>query len=124
MVEFITEVELASYLRDPSLATDASLVQLVEFANELLTEEWTTPVVPIPVKVKLLALNVAARAWVNNPSLSNIESYTRSLDDASRTERYRASSHDGSIFLTESEEALLNGRSRRRSIRLTIYGQV
>lgn len=122
MVDIITAAELASYLRDDSLAGNASLEQIVELTNDLLTEEWTTPVDPIPVKIKLLALNVAARAWVYDPSKSNLESFTRALDDASRTERYRASSTNGSIYLTEEEEAILNGRKRNRSVRLTIYG--
>lgn len=124
MVAIITAAELASYLRDDTLVSNTSLVQIVTLTNGLVTEEWTTPVDPVPLKIKLLTLNVAARAWVNDPSKSHLESYSRSLDDASRTEKYRASSENGSVYLTETEEALLNGRSRNNSVRLTIYGQV
>ena len=121
-MEIIAAAELASYLRDDDLATNTSLIQIVGLTNDLLTEEWTTPADPIPVKITLLALNVAARGWSYNPATANLESVSRSLDDASRTERYRTSSESGSIFLTEAEEALLNGRKQRRSVRLTIYG--
>jgi hypothetical protein len=121
-MEFITAAELASWLRDPALAADESLQLVVSLTNDLLTEEWTTPVDPIPVKIKLLALNVAARGWTYDPAKANLESLSRTLDDASRTEKYRTSSDSGSVFLTESEEAILNGRQQRRSVRLTIYG--
>lgn len=121
-MEIITAAELASYLRDDSLATDPALVQIVSWTNDLVTEEWTASASPVPVKIKLLTLNVAARGWTYNPATANLESLSRTLDDASRTERYRTSSESGSIYLTETEEATLNGRKRRRSIRLTIYG--
>lgn len=120
----IDPFELASYLRDDTLSENESLIQIVDLTNALVSEEWTTPVDPIPVKVTLLTLNVAARAWVNDPSKSHIESYSRTLDDASKTEKYRTSAANGSVYLTESEEALLNGRRARNSMRLTIYGQV
>lgn len=123
MVDIISAAELASYLRNDDLATNASLEQIVEFTNELVTEEWVDPIDPVPVKVKLLTLNVAARAWVYDPSRSHIESYSRSLDDASRTERYRSSSDHQGVYLTDSEIATLNGRARSNSLRLTIYGQ-
>ena len=119
----ITPADLTSYLRDDSLATNTSLEQIVDLTNDLIAEEWSTPVDPAPVKIRLLALNVAARAWANDPSRSNLDSITRSVDDATRTERYRTSNQNGSVYLTETEEALLNGRARRRSVRLTIYGE-
>lgn len=121
-MEIITAAELASYLRDDALAADTSLIQIVGLTNDLVTEEWTGATTPVPVKIKLLALNVAARGWTYNPATANLESLSRTLDDASRTERYRTSSENGSVFLTEAEEAILNGRKRHRSIRLTIYG--
>lgn len=121
-MEIITAAELASYLRDDALATDASLIQVVTLTNDLVTEEWASATTPVPVKIKLLALNVAARGWTYNPATANLESLSRTLDDASRTERYRTSGENGSVFLTEAEEAVLNGRARRRSVRLTIYG--
>lgn len=123
-MEIINAAELASYLRDDSLATDTSLIQIVGFTNALVTEEWTTPATPVPVKIKLLTLNVAARAWVNDPARSNVESFSRTLDDASHTERYRVSSESGSVYLTEAEESVLNGRARKRSVRLVAYGEI
>ena len=122
MVDIITAESLASYLRDDTLVASPSLAQVVELTNALLTEEWATPVDPIPVKITLLALNVAARAWVYDPSTANLESLSRTSDDGSRTEKYRTAIENSSVYLTESEEALLNGRKARRSIRLTIYG--
>lgn len=123
-MDIIDVYDLASYLRDGSLASDDSLAQIVDLTNTLVSEEWATPVDPVPVKIKLLTLNVAARAWVNDPSKSHLESYSRTLDDASKTEKYRASSENGSVYLTDSEKALLDGRHRHHSVRLTIYGQV
>ena len=119
----ITAAELASWLRDPSLEDDPSLVQVVDLVNDLIDEEWTTPVDPVPVRIKLLALGVAARAWTHDPSTSRLESVTRGVDDATRTERYRESSTDDSVFLTAAELAILNGQPVTRSRRLIIYGE-
>lgn len=120
----ITEDDLASYLRDPSLSDNASLIQIVEWVNELVTEEWSDPADPVPARIMLLALNVAARAWVNDPSRANVESVSRTIDDGSRTERYRTSITQGSIvYLTDDERAMLNGRTVRRSVRLITYGE-
>lgn len=123
MSVIITAADLASWLRDPSLETDASLVQIVTLTNDLVTEEWATPVTPVPTKITLLALGVAARAWVNDPSKANLESLTRGLDDATRTERYRSSAADGTVYLTGDELAILQGKRSPRSVRLVAYGE-
>ena len=122
-MDVITAGDLASWLRDPSLATDESLLQIVALTNELVTEEWAAPTDPTPTRIHLLALNVAARAWGRNPATAHLESVTRSIDDSSRTERYRSSTADGSVFLTDSELALLQGRRPARSVRLVTYGE-
>lgn len=119
----ITAAELASWLRNPDLTTDPSLVQIVGLVNDLIDEEWVDPEDPVPVRITLLALGVAARAWTHNPATSHVESITRSIDDGSRTERYRTSTADGSVFLTAAELAILNGEPVTRSLRLTIYGE-
>jgi hypothetical protein len=124
VADVIDAAALAAWLRDSSLADDASLGQIVTFTNALFDEEWANPTDPVPVKVTLLALSVAARAWAFDPSRANVESVSRSLDDASRTERYRTSDGHGGVYLTSDEVALLNGERRSRSVRLVAYGEV
>lgn len=123
MADVITAVDLAAWLRDETLADDTSLQQIVELVNELVAEEWVSPEDPAPARIKLLALGVGARAWTHNPATAHVESVTRSIDDGSRTERYRASSTSGSVYLTDAELAILQGKPERRSVRLTIYGE-
>ena len=122
-MEIITAAELASWLRDPALESNDSLIQIVGLANDLVTEEWTNPSDPVPARITLLTLGVAARAWVNDPSKANLESLTRGLDDASRTERYRSSAADGTVYLTGDELAILQGKRQARSVRLVAYGE-
>lgn len=123
-MEIISADDLALRFRDASLADDDSFVQVVDLTNELITEEWTdTPVGPAPIKIRLLAFGVAERAWTHDPSTANIESITRSADDASRTERYRSSGSNSNIFLTDAELAILQGRRTTRSVRLVSYGE-
>lgn len=122
-MDVITAGDLASWLRDPSLEANESLIQVVDLTNELVAEEWSDPVDPAPARIRLLTLGVASRAWVNDPSKANLESLTRALDDASRTERYRASANDGTVYLTSDELAILHGKRAVHSVRLTIYGQ-
>lgn len=122
-MDIITAAELASWLRDPSLATDDSLEQIVELTNDLITEEWVDPVDPIPVRVKTLALTIGARAWVNDPSTSNVESTSVRVDDGSTTDRFRSPSRAG-VYITSDEVASLNGERRTRSVRLVAYGEV
>lgn len=123
-MEIISAEDLALRFRDSSLADDESFAQVVDLTNELLTEEWTDdPVSPAPIKIRLLALGVAERAWTHDPATANIESITRSADDASRTERYRSSGSNSNIFLTDAELAVLQGRRLTRSVRLVSYGE-
>lgn len=122
-MEIISADDLALRFRDSSLADNDSFTQVVDLTNELLTEEWADPVTPVPVKIRLLAFGVAERAWTHDPTTANIESITRSADDASRTERYRSSGANSNIFLTDSELALLQGRRLTRSVRLVSYGE-
>lgn len=123
-MDIITAAELASYLRSPDLATDPALAQIVDLTNDLISDEWGAPVDPIPVKVRLLALNVSARAWSWDPSIAHLESVTRGLDDATRTERYRSVGNNGSVYLTTDERDLLRGRSSVRSVRLVKPGDL
>lgn len=122
MANIIDPIDLASYLRDLSLATDPALEQIAELVNDLINENWADPVDEIPARIRLLALNVGARAWSWNPATAHLESISRTLDDASRTERYRSGGSGGSVYLTEDEWQLLQGRSAVRSVRLTNYG--
>jgi hypothetical protein len=122
-VDVITTAELASWLRDPALEDNPSLEQIVDLVNELVNEEWASPADPVPARIRLLALSVGARAWVNDPSKTNLESLSRQLDDAARTERYRASAVNAGVYLTGDELAILHGKRRSRSVRLVAYGE-
>jgi hypothetical protein len=122
-VEIITAADLASWLRNPALATDPSLTQIVGLTNDLITEKWTDPEDPPPVEVTLLALSVGARAWAYDPAASAVESRSVRIDDGATTDRFRSPSHGG-VYLTSDEVAALNGESRQRSIRLVTYGEV
>lgn len=122
-MEIITAEDLASWLRDESLIGNTSIEQIVDLTNSLLTEEWVDVNVPVPVRVRMLGLSVAARAWVNNPATANLESTSVSVDDGATTRRYRSPSRLG-VFLTSDEVALLNGEQRTRSVRLIVHGEV
>lgn len=122
MVDIIIPDDLASYLRDDSLAEDSSLGQIVDLVNALITEAWADPEDPVPARVTLLALSIGARAWVNSPATINISSSSVSVDDGTATDRYREPSRAG-VYLTSDEVALLNGQRRTRSVRLVAYGQ-
>jgi hypothetical protein len=119
----ITTTDLASWLRDSTLQGDESLLQIVDLTNDLITEAWTDPTTPTPVRVTMLALSVAARAWVNSPVTANLESTSVSVDDGSTTRRFRNPSRVG-VYLTDDETALLNGEQRTRSVRLIKDGVV
>lgn len=123
MTDIIDAADLASWLRDDSLASNTSLIQIVDLTNELVAEEWADPADPAPARIRLLALNVATRAWVADPSKSHLESLTRTLDDASRTEKFKSSGSGGSVYLTGDELAILQGRPQARSVRLVAYGE-
>lgn len=114
ITEIVTPEEAATWLRQPALKDDPSFVALVALINNLAIAAWKSPVTPIPARVRLIVLNAVARGWGHAPGRGSIESYTRSIDDASRTERYRthddATGADG--FFTLDDLALLAGRRR------------
>lgn len=110
-IEVITAAELISYpgSGNPSEPDAAYYVGLV---NGLVTEAWATPEDPVPYWVKAIALEAAARVS-RNPK--RLESWTRSLDDGSRTERVsRADLERAGIYLTDTDQARLGGTTRRR----------
>jgi hypothetical protein len=123
-MDIIDVQDLADYLRDSSLASDAALIQIVDLVNDLVNDNWSTPADPAPARIRLLALNVGARAWAWNPASANLESITRSIDDGSRTERYRSGSSLGSVYLTDDELLLLRGKPSVQSVRLVNYGDL
>jgi predicted transcriptional regulator len=126
-IEIITYRSLVSYLRlDAAEATakQKTLDFLVELTNGLINEEWRNPVTPVPTKVTLLALEVAADAYLRDPAAKPVSSITRSTDSTSRTERYAVptviNAHQ-QVHLTRDQLARLNPR-RRRTIRTHVPG--
>lgn len=95
----ITAGDLASYLRDPLLATESSLDLIVELANGMV-EEVTGPLDPVPTRVRAIALEVAARAWRNPEGYSSetVDDYTYRRDAATR---------QAGVYLTADERAEL-----------------
>lgn len=112
--EVITEAELKTYL-GPLTQLDQDQRQfVVELTNGLVLEKWATPVYDpelIPPSVKAIALEVAARPCRNPRGLS---SWTKSVDDASKTERLPDAAARAGVFLTAEEVAKLGGVKRRR----------
>ena len=108
----IDETDLVSY---PGLdiADDDDPTKLLDLVNGLIGEKWTRPADPVPIGVKLIALSVFTRAWTNPHGLS---STTRSVDDASRTERLPDQYARAGVYLTGPELAELrrDAGSRRR----------
>ena len=122
-MEIITYAELASYLGAPGLTADPRLILIVDMTNGLIEEKWVNPTEPAPVSIKLLAFAIASRAWRSDASKAALQSVTRSVDDASRTERYAVSANEVGVFLTDDELAQLRPQRRRaRSIRLKVPG--
>lgn len=110
-IEVITAEQLVSYpgAGSPSPEAAAYYVQLV---NGMVTEAWAAPVDPVPFWVQSIALEAAARVS-RNPK--RLQSWTRSVDDGSRTERAsEADLQRAGLFLTEDDRARLGGRRQRR----------
>ncbi|RNL66246.1 hypothetical protein EFK50_01060 [Nocardioides marmoriginsengisoli] len=109
-IQIITGPELASYpgAGSPSAADARTYAVLV---NGVVTEAWKNPVEPVPAWVRAIAFEVGARASRNPKGL---QSWTRSVDDASRTERYSEQGARAGIYLTPEEAARLGGTTRRR----------
>lgn len=100
-IQVITTAELATYL---GTATLPAYAQYVLFANGLVTEAWENPVEPIPWWVKSIALEAAGRAGRNPKGLA---SWSRTIDDGSRTERLPETAARAGVFLTTEEETKL-----------------
>lgn len=108
----LTVNDAADWLRTPDLVDNPSFQHLVSLVDELVTEEWKWPREVVPARVKLLALNAMSRAWVTSPGERTVESLTRSIDDASRTERYSSTARVGlDGLLTPDELEYLHGAS-------------
>jgi hypothetical protein len=97
----ITTADLASYLRDISVAADESAALYVDMANGLV-EDVTGMLDPIPTRVKAITLEVAARAWRNPNGYSS-----ETVDDY--TYRRDADTRAAGVYLTESERMELQG---------------
>lgn len=128
-IEVVTRDSLASYLRlTDEQKTDqaATLDNLATLTNELLTEKWKSPTDPVPTSVKLLALKIAARGYITDPTAKQLQSITRSTDNTSRTERFvtaadAAAAAYEQVFITDGELRRLNP-GRRRTIRTRVPG--
>ncbi|MDN4174730.1 hypothetical protein QWY28_17345 [Nocardioides sp. SOB77] len=110
-LEIITADDLVAYPGAGAPAVEAASTWAA-LVNGLVTEAWKAPVTPVPFWVKVIALEAAARAARNPKAL---QSWTRTVDDATRTERYsEAALARVGVYLTDDEEARLGGRTRRR----------
>lgn len=111
-MEILTDDVLASWLE---VSVTPRLQQLVALTNDLVTEAWANPVDPVPTKVLGIALGVGGRAYWNPKGLS---SWSRSVDDASRTERLPDDTARAGVFLTDAERRALAGGSASRRQRM------
>lgn len=102
-LNIIKATELADYL---GVGLDKRIETLTSLANGLVSEAWRNQVTPIPTTVKSIALEVAARPGRNPKGLS---SWTRSVDDASRTERLSDAAARAGVYLTADERTQLRG---------------
>lgn len=110
-IEVITSQQLVSYpgAGQPTPEEAAYYVQLV---NGLVTEAWANPVDPVPFWVQAIALEAAARVS-RNPK--RLQSWTRSIDDASRTERAsEADLKNAGVYLSDRERLRLAGKKHNR----------
>lgn len=91
----ISADELASYLRDPSLTDDSSFVFIADLA-ETLVRDLTGDVTTLPIRVKAITLEVAARAWRNPNGYSSetVDDYTYRRDPNTR---------QAGVYLTDDE---------------------
>lgn len=80
----------------------------VQLANGLVSDAWKNPSTPVPAWVQGIALEAVARA-IRNPK--GLSSWTRSIDDGSRTERLPDTAARAGVFLTDDEYAQLQGGS-------------
>lgn len=106
MFDIFAPDDLASYLR---LELDEAMASLSELANGIVMETIGTLPDVVPVRLKALALEVAARAY-RNPSGYSSET----IDDY--TYRLPADTRHAGVYLTAAERAEiadLGGHSRR-----------
>jgi hypothetical protein len=109
-IQIITAGDLTAY-PGAGNPTDEDAAIWVTLVNGLVTEAWKTPETPVPFWVKTIALETAARAARNPKGLA---SWTRSLDDGSRTERLPDAAARAGVYLTDVDRARLRGETRRR----------
>lgn len=109
-IEIITADDLVAYpgAGKPSEEDAAIWVMLI---NGLITEVWKTPEDPVPFWVKTIALSTAARASSNPKGLA---SWTRTLDDGSRTERLPDAAVRAGLRLDDADRRRLRGLGPRR----------
>lgn len=91
----ITPEELASYLRDPSLSSDPSFALIVDLTNGLVGDV-TDDATSVPMRVKTITLEVAARAWRNPNGYSS-----ETVDDY--TYRRDVNTRQAGVYLTDDE---------------------
>lgn len=96
---------------NPSEEDAAVWVMLI---NGLITEVWKNPEEPVPFWVQTIALTTAARASSNPKGL---QSWTRSLDDGSRTERLPEAAARAGLHLDDADRRRLRGLGPRRRSR-------
>lgn len=116
-MEIINVTELASYLRESDL--DGSAALHVELANGIVSEV-IGDLDPLPVRVKAITLEVAARAYRNPEGWAS-----EAIDDWSG--RRSNATADGGVYLTPWERSdllrLVGGGSSVRSVRLIRAGE-
>lgn len=124
MSVFITEAQLASYLQ-ATIPTGAAET-ILELANGIVTDVLGDDYDPAtaPVRVKAIALEVAARAWRNPQGYSSV---TVGIDDYDKTVRREGAALTRTgVYLTDEELAELlgllevTGPVRAGSIRLRL----
>lgn len=106
----------ASWVRKPDLATDPVFVGFVDEVYEELAEHWRCPTETLPTVIRAIVRAAIRRGWASGVG-ERLESLTRTIDDASRTERFAASSGVGSAaseygYFTPAEIAVLNNCGR------------
>lgn len=96
-VEIITSTQLASYLRDPTLSGNESLILYVSLANGLVGEIVGADLAPIPARVTTITLEVAARAW-RNP-----DGYASETVQGEYTYRRDPQTRSAGVYVTDPE---------------------
>ena len=100
---FITVADLASYLRNPAVASDTDAQFYVDLANGTV-EDVIGTLATVPTRVKSITLEIAARAWRNPNGYSS-----ETIDDY--TYRRDADTRQAGVYLTDAERAELVGYS-------------